>query len=143
MLCVSLLYEYGGYWLDAICFLSSSIPPYIETSGFFMFSSTLLPEWASPIMGSSWFIYSCKRNPLLGKIRNFLFSYYLHKKYLINYYLFHIVLAVFVTTDEGCKDIWVSKPYICNMNPHILQYSFSEPFSKERYNFIKRTMFCT
>lgn len=136
MLRICLLETYGGYWLDATCLLTSPIPSIIEKSDFFMFSNVLLPEWSSPIKGSTWFICSKKGNLLLGAIKNFLFNYWKHKTYLVNYYIFHICLSAIVDSSKQYQNIWNAKPYICNMNPHILQFSFAEEFLQEKYDFI-------
>lgn len=136
MLRISLLETYGGYWLDATCLLTSPIPSIIEKSAFFMFSNALLPEWSSPIKGSNWFICSKKGNLLLGAVKNFLFNYWKHKTYLVNYYIFHICLSAIVDSCKQYQDIWKTKPYICNMNPHVLQFSFAEEFQQEKYDFI-------
>lgn len=141
MLRISLLETYGGYWLDATCFLTSPIPSYIEKSDFFMFSNTLLPEWSSPMKCSSWLIFSKKGNLLLSAIKNFLFNYWKHKSYLVNYYIFHICLSALVDSSKMYKDMWNAKPYICNMNPHILQFSFAEEFDQEKYDFITKQCF--
>lgn len=136
LLRISLLIKYGGCWIDATCLLSKPIPNDLFNSGFFMFSSTCLSGNYSPIVGSSWFIISSKKRGsiLLKKIQNFLFNYYSKKSYPINYYIFHIVLSVLVNKDEECKLIWQEKPYICNMNPHVLQFSLHHIYNEKKYN---------
>ena len=84
MLRICLLSKYGGYWLDATCFLSEPIPAIIEDCDFFMFSRVLLPEWTSPIKGSSWFIRGKKNSHILNMVRNFMFNYWKNKSFLIN-----------------------------------------------------------
>lgn len=138
---IFLLFKYGGVWCDATCMLTSPIPNYIWDSPIFMFQKTILPEWASPIKGSNWFIRSNHNNVLLKRIINFLLNYYSHKKNLINYYVFHLVLAVLVDNDKECASAWDGMPYICNMNPHILQFSFDKNFNKERFENIVKQCF--
>lgn len=141
MLRICLLEQYGGYWMDATCFLSDSIPTYINDCDFFMFSQTLLPEWASPISGSSWFLHSKLHASLLTYVKRFLFNYWKHKDYLINYYIFHIAMAAIIDSNQECKAIFESMPYVCNMNPHVLQKSFSKTFDAEGYDFILQQCF--
>lgn len=141
LLRISLLNMYGGYWLDATCFLSSPIPTIIEKSNFFMFSKTLLPEWCSPIKGSNWFIRSKRNNLILSKTKNFLFNYWLHNSILINYYLFHISLAAIIDHDNQSYQIWNTMPYICNMNPHVLQYSLGQAYDPVSFEHIVKSCF--
>ena len=141
LLRISLLIKYGGIWCDATCFLSSPIPDYIWNSPLFMFQKPILPEWTSPIKGSNWFIRSSQNNILLQSIRNYLFNYYYRKKDLINYYIFHLVLAVLVDNDSKCASLWDDMAYICNMNPHVLQFSFDQKYSKERFENIVNQCF--
>lgn len=138
---ICLLIKYGGYWLDATCYLSAPIPKNIENSGFFMFSKTLLPEWSSPIKGSSWFIKSNRNNLILKYVRNFLFNYWLHNRSLINYYIFHISLSAIVDDNKECYELWNSKPYICNMNPHVLLYSFGQTYETSSFEHIVHSSF--
>lgn len=141
MLRICLLEQYGGYWMDATCFLSAPIPQHIDNSDFFMFSNTLLPEWSSPIKGSNWFIHSKLQTSVLSYVKRFLFNYWKHKKYLINYYIFHIALAAIVDSINEVEASFESMPYICNMNPHVLQKSFGKTFEKESYDFILQQCF--
>ena len=141
LLRVSLLIKYGGYWCDATCMMVKEFPNYVEKNPFFMFSRSLLSSYYSPIEGSSWFIKGNQGNVLLVKVRNFLFEYCRHKPYLINYYLFHLVLSVLIKNDEKCKFVWQDMPYVCNMNPHLLQGSFSKSYSEELFSHILEQSF--
>lgn len=126
---ICLLINYGGIWCDATCLWTDPVPDYIENTPFFMFQKTKLPEWSSPIKGSNWFLKADKNNQLLVSIRNFLFSYYAEKKDIINYYIFHLILAVLTDCDKTCATILSNTPYVCNMNPHVMQFSFSEKYT--------------
>lgn len=136
MLRICLLEEYGGYWMDATCYLSAQIPKEVECSEFFMFSSPLLPEWSSPLKGSNWFLHSIRGNYILHCIKNFLFNYWKNKHYLINYYIFHITLAAIINNDKDALYMWNHMPYICNMNPHVFQFNFKKSYDKDSYDFL-------
>lgn len=141
MLRTCLLLQYGGYWLDATCLLTSSFPKVIDKSDYFMFQRHLFPDWASPIKCSNWFIHSKKDSPILRGMKNWLFNYWQRKNYIINYYMFHFALSVLVEEDKKCKELWQSMPYVCNMNPHVLLFSFSCKYTPEYYQFIKDSCF--
>lgn len=141
MLRTCLLLQYGGYWLDATCLLTSSFPEVIDKSEYFMFQRHLFPDWASPIKCSSWFIHSKKESPILRGIKNWMFNYWQRKNYIINYYMFHFALSALVEEDKQCKELWQNMPYVCNMNPHVLLFSFSRKYTPEYYQFIKDSCF--
>lgn len=141
MLRICLLLQYGGTWLDATCFLSSPIPEVIDSCSFFMFQRHLFTDWASPVQCSNWFIHSHTNSRILTMVRNWLFQYWKHKSYIINYYMFHFALSLIVSEDKECKKIWSNMPYVCNMNPHVLLFSFSRKYTPEYYQFIKDSCF--
>lgn len=141
LLRISLLLAYGGYWCDATCFLSEEIPEIIEKSPFFMFNRDLLYYETSPCECSSWFIKANKEDFILTKLRNVLFHYFKQHSIILDYYIFHITLGLLIHTDVQIKKAWQQKPYICNMNPHVLLFSFSEPYDEAKYKHILNSCF--
>lgn len=138
----TLLLQYGGFWMDATCYLSSPIPSYILDAPFFMFSGSLLyDQEVSPVKGSSWFIKSLQTNMLLLRTRDLLLQYWERNDKLIHYFAYHLVLAALADKDEDCRNIWENKPYICNMNPHVLQMSFHKNYSPIIYDQILNSSF--
>lgn len=131
---LNLLIKYGGIWCDATCFFTDEIPAWIEASDFFMFDKLLLPEYLSPIVCSNWFIKSKHNNVLLKNIRDFLYGYYNKNEFVIHYFMFHLTLSAFVNECEDCRSIWSQKMYMCNMAPHVMQYSFGKHFSEQLYS---------
>ena len=141
LLRISLLIHYGGIWCDATCLWTAGLPAMVEESDFFIFSESLMMANITPLVGSTWFIKSEKRNIVLIKTRNCLFNYWYHYNFLPNYFIFHIVLSLIVKEDEEARKIWDSMPYICNMNPHVMQFSFSKPYSQQVFDAIKAQCF--
>lgn len=131
---ISLLLSYGGIWCDATCFWSDRLPKTIENSDFFVFSTSLLLDNGSPIKSSNWFIKAKAGNLILKKIRNVLFHYYAHNNKLIHYFVFHCSLSRLIDEDPELNVLWSKMPYICNMNPHVLQFSFGKPYTVATYN---------
>ena len=120
---LNLLIMYGGIWMDATCYMTAPFPKYIEDSSFFIFQSDLLNK-QTPIYCSSWFIKSESDNILLVKLRNVLYSYLARNTFLHDYYIFHLSLSALVDFDSSIKSIWANIPYVCNMNPHLMQFFF-------------------
>lgn len=141
LLRISLLIEYGGFWCDATCLLSSNIPIIIENSSFFMFNRDLLYYETSPCECSSWFIKANKGNIILTKVRNILFHYFKQHTFILDYYIFHITLGLLIHTDSLIREVWEQKPYICNMNPHVLLFSLSKPYNIIMYRHILNSCF--
>lgn len=141
LLRISLLIAYGGFWCDATCLLTSSIPEIIENSSFFMFNRDLLCHETSPCECSNWFIKANKEDFILTKLRNVLFHYFKQHSIILDYYIFHITLGLLIHTDVQIKKAWQQKPYICNMNPHVLLFSFSEPYDEAKYKHILNSSF--
>ena len=42
-------------------------------------------------------------------------------------------MAAIINNDSKCAQIWQEMPYICNMNPHVLQYSFEKKYSWQHW----------
>lgn len=141
MLRTALIYKYGGIWLDSTCLLTQKIPEKVLNSKFFVFQTNLmtLNETCSPIKCSNWFISSnvtgCK---ILGRTLQILLAFWQKNNRVWHYYLYHLVLSAVINNDEECYKIWNEMPYICNVNPHVLLYSFEKEYSQNRwYNIIE------
>ena len=132
----ALVYQYGGIWLDATCLLTDKIPERILNSSFFVFQNSLLNlrETYSPIKNSNWFIASNVQHcPILKKTLQILLSYWNKNNRIIHYYLYHLIVAAIVNNNAECSRIWQEMPYICNMNPHVLYYSFEKKYSIQQW----------
>ena len=141
LLRISLIIHYGGVWCDATCFWTKPIPQFIEKTPFFMFSESLMMSNVTPIVGSSWFLKGEKDDIILYKTRNCLFNYWAKHNNLPNYFIFHLMLSALVKTDEDCKAEWINIPYVCNMNPHVLQFHLSSPYVADAYDAYKDSCF--
>ena len=143
LLRTDLLIRYGGYWCDATTFLSSSFPHYIESADFFMFNKPLSSNVKSPIECSNWFVRAKKHNLLLVRLRNLLYNYYKHFDSPFHYFVYHLGLSALVNNDNECRNVWLNKPYICNVVPHILSSHIKRnlPFVRVQYDMIIQSCF--
>lgn len=129
-----LLYLYGGLWFDATCYVSAPIPEYVLECPFFMFKTDLLYDInRSCLKSSSWFIKADKGSYILEQVINMLLFYWQKNQHLRDYYLYHICISALVDCDPIAKKSWDEVPYICNMNPHVMLYSFDKPYSPNRW----------
>lgn len=134
---IQLLIQYGGIWMDSTCYVTAKLPSYIKNAPFFIFSTgNWWPWFLSPVKCSNWFIKSEKGNELLIKTRNYLFEHWQNRNSVIHYFVFHLSLSMLTEEDDSCKVIWDSMPFVNNLQPHLLQYSFHKEYDKETYGFI-------
>ena len=136
LLRIELLARYGGLWVDATVFCTSSeIPNYIINAPLFVYKSINLDkqDFIVPI-ASSWLISSYANNNILMLTRELLYEYWKKEKKLINYFLFHLFFAM---SAEKFQDEWDNIPTFNNINPHILQFELLNEYSEERFQQIK------
>ena len=129
----ALVYRYGGIWVDSTCLLTQQIPQKVLNSTFFVFQANQLnlQETYPPIKCSNWFISSnIQKCRILERTLQILLTYWQKNNRILHYYLYHIIMAAVVNNDTECANIWNKMPYICNMNPHVLQYSFEKKYTK-------------
>ena len=141
LLRISLLIHYGGIWCDATCLWTSELPKIISEAELFMFSESEMRTNLTPIKGSNWFIKAKKSDAILVKTKNCLFHFWAEHSYPPNYFIFHLILSLIVREDVEAKKQWESMPYICNMNPHVMQFSFAKPYSRDSFESIKSQCF--
>lgn len=134
---IQLLIQYGGIWMDSTCYVSGELPSFIKNAPFFMFSTgNWWPWFLSPSKCSNWFIKAEKGNELLIKTRNFLFEHWRQRNNLMHYFVFHLSLSMLTEEDESCRAIWDSMPFVNNLQPHLLLYSFHKQYNNEAYGYI-------
>lgn len=135
MVRLSVLLQNGGIWMDSTCYMTGPMPSYIERSSFFMFKSSQLDSVS--VKMSNWFIKSPQSNPLLSTLNDLLVEYHKTNKNVKDYFVFHQLLTLLLEENEMCKNIWQDIPYVCNMNPHVLQFSLADKYSEDRFSEIK------
>lgn len=136
---ITLLAKYGGVWIDSTVYLTDEISNFIKKnkSEVFFYQSSKLD--CSPIKISNWFIFSrYPNNFIIEAIKNSIYSYWKYEKYLIDYNIFHLIVTALLQNDQFKKQ-WDNIPYICNMNPHVMQFSLNEKYTQEKWDFICRT----
>ena len=132
-----LLIQYGGIWMDSTCFVTGEMPSHIKNASFFMFSTgNWWPWFLSPSKCSSWFIKADKGNELLIKTRNYMFEHWLQRNKILHYFVFHLSLSMLTEEDEQCMAIWEGMPFVNNLQPHLLMYSFHKTYNKEAFDYI-------
>lgn len=138
---VELLYEHGGYWLDATGFVTEPIPKFITDSDFFMF--LVNPEW--------WFGYSFVQNCfirarkgdyLLAAWRAMILDYWMHEDHELDYFMHQLLFKTLVVHDERAKKHFEKMPHVLQDGTHALWWGHrDEPFDKKRFKEITKDAF--
>ena len=129
---MALLYEHGGIWLDATCFLSA--PLSIPQNALFVSTRTKILEKV-PNKGK-WNIYylgAAKHNVLFGYMRDMLSGYWKKNDFVIDYFF----------TDYCISLAYESFPYIRKMidelpalssdyDPHSIYFLLNRPYDQNR-----------
>lgn len=100
----SLLYHYGGLWLDATCLLTQDIPNIILDSPLFLFNNKELWQ-TTPFLFENWVMRSEPQNYVIGRLLENSLCYFQQSKnpqtiYFVNYYL----LSAMYWNDNKAKD---------------------------------------
>jgi len=138
---LALLTKYGGIWIDATVLLTDDIPNKIAEVPFFFFQNP--PQSThSPLMGSSWFLVSKANNPILEQVKYLVEEYWKRERYLCNYYLFHLLLALVLRYNDENKQALKQMPYYSNAECHLLQFALADIFEEQRFNEFCTKSFC-
>jgi len=119
----SLLYQYGGIWMDSTVFLTKAIPEsFYEKS----FSSLRFDNNNGNALSqgfwTAYFIASQKGNPLIKLVRDILYSYWKHHNVLIEYFLIDYSFLYARERYASYQQIMSEQPITGNARFLIRQY---------------------
>lgn len=129
----SLLYQYGGIWLDSTTYLNGSIDKYINELSFWSVHHEKFKNWH--ICDGKWvvgYLASAKNDPVMGFISEMLLHYYTIEEYLMYYLLMDCILSL------GYENIPAIKKEIDNIpinNEYVfdLLTKINEPFTEKLF----------
>jgi hypothetical protein len=129
---ISLLYSFGGLWVDATTFCNKSLnewlPNYIH-QGFFAFDRPGIDR-----LISSWFLYSEKGNYITEKWYHKAIQYYQKNENPHTYFWFHYIFGDLYTLDNTFQKIWDQVPKLSanGIGPHyLLEKGYCNTLTKE------------
>lgn len=131
---LSLLYNYGGLWLDSTVYVrANKLPEYITDRDFFAYQNLNFTlnkkDRITDIAFSNWLLYSVPGNPIIEKTYQLLLVYWYKNLFARHYYIFHIIMSYVIENEENASYILTNK---INDLPHQLQYALlQEDFNKE------------
>lgn len=115
---VNLLKDHGGTWVDASVFMSGAVNE-LTSLPYFSFSRN-----NDPFLLSSWFMHSSRGHIIPDALAGMLAAYWENQEILRDYFAFHYLFEVAVTTNSKFRSAWLNTPVKWADTPHWLQLNF-------------------
>lgn len=128
---IELLHTYGGYWLDATCFLSAPIPAFIKEQDFFVFMA------GEKVHGNYSYIQNCfirarKGAYLLEAWRAMMLDYWLHEDRRVDYFQHQVMFRTLVTYNDLAREKFAAMPQLDQYPTHLYLYEYKDrPYDPE------------
>lgn len=128
---IELLHTYGGYWLDATCFVSAPIPSWIEEQDFFVFMA------GEKVHGNYSYIQNCfirarKGAYLLEAWRAMILDYWLHEDRRVDYFQHQVMFRTLVTYNDLAQKKFSTMPQRDQYPTHLYLYEYkNRPYDPE------------
>lgn len=135
LLRLELLIRYGGTWIDATVFCSSSnIPSYFFDSDLFFYQLLKPGRDGNGIYLSSWFMSAKTNNKILMATRELCYEYWKDNDTMLDYFLLHDFLSIVL---EYYPDDWKRIIPRDNAAPHILLLRLFDQYDEQLWQAIK------
>ena len=135
LLRLELLIQYGGMWLDATVFCSSSkIPDYFFDSDLFFYQCLKPGRDGNSSYISSWLMAAKMNNRILMATRELCYAYWKDNNEMWDYFLLHDFMAIVM---EKYEDEWKKIFPRDNSTPHELLLRLFEPYNEKMWDAIK------
>lgn len=131
-----LLYEHGGIWIDSTVLLTGELPGEITNEPFFIYQNKVTYDGSIAI--SSWLIAANSHHPILKVMRDVLFEYWKDHNVLWDYFLIHLICTLIVRKNPMCRTMFISMPYVHNIDVHILLFRLFDPWTKKDWQFVTK-----
>ncbi|MBQ3765557.1 MAG: glycosyltransferase [Bacteroidales bacterium] len=130
---VELLHKYGGYWLDATCFVTAPIPEFISNQDFFVFLA------GEKVHGNYSYIQNCfiraqKGAYLLEAWRAMILDYWIHEEKRVDYFQHQVMFRTLVTYNPVAAAKFAGMPQIDQYPTHLYLYEYKDlPYDPELF----------
>lgn len=128
---VELLHRYGGYWLDATCFVTGDIPAYIREQDFFVYMA------GSRVHGNYSYIQNCfirarKGSYLLEAWRAMILDYWLQENKRVDYFQHQVMFKTLVENVPLAAEHFARFPHLDQYPTHLYLYEYKDlPYNPE------------
>lgn len=135
LLRLEILIRYGGLWLDATVFCSSTnVPDYFFQSDLFLFQCLKPGRDGHANYISSWLIGSKTNNRILSATRQLCYAYWKENNTMWDYFLLHDFLVICMERFQNEAQAIIPRD---NATPHILLLRLFEKYDENCWNAIK------
>lgn len=131
---VELLYQHGGFWLDATGFATAPIPDWIVEQDFFVYM-------AGQVVGSPYsymqncFIRARKGAYLLDAWRAMILDYWMHENHNFDYFMHQLLFKTMVTGDPRAIKYFAAMPHVDQDPTHALWWTYQNaPFDQKTFD---------
>lgn len=128
---VELLHTYGGYWLDATCYVCAPIPDWITGQDFFVFLA------GEKVHGNYSFIQNCfirarQGSYLLEAWRQMILDYWLHENRRVDYFQHQVMFRTLVTYNATAQRLFGEMVRKDQYPTHLYLYEYKDrPYDPE------------
>ena len=128
---VELLHTYGGYWLDATCFVTGPIPEFIQKEDFFVYMA------GDRVHGNYSYVQNCfirarKGSYLLEAWRAMILDYWLHEDRRVDYFMHQVMFRTLVNEVPRAREYFDRFPHLDQYPTHLYLYEYKDrPWNPE------------
>ncbi len=130
---VELLYRYGGLWMDATDFMTSSVPEWIMDENFFVYmcGDEMKGSYA---MIQNCFIRARCGNYLIKAWREAIFSYWKNESGAIDYFMHQLLFKMVIECNPKASSMFSAMPKVLQSMTHALWWNYGDrPFDAELF----------
>lgn len=129
----SLLYNYGGCWIDSTVFLTHQLSEKIFESDFFSVKLPVDKFFVSQARWSNFFLACKPGDKLMGKTLKMFEVYLSRKDYFVDYFMMDYFMDMIIELDADLKAQIDAIPYN-NRNIHQLKFHLADQYSAEHFS---------
>lgn len=131
---MTLLYKYGGFWIDSTVLLLGNWDKDYADLPFFSIKNhlTYIDGAVSKFRFATFFMYSKRHNTYFMLIRDFLYAYWRKHNMTIDYMLIDYVMLLICRHNDEFAKMLDDVPYT-NPNVHTLRNHMGEEYTPERF----------
>ena len=130
---VELLYNHGGFWLDATGFVTAPIPDCITNQDFFMYSAEKTGLPYVTILNS--FIRSRKGSYLMAAWREMMYNYWKKEPGRIDYFVHQLLFKTLIENDPQARTLFDKMLHLDQAPTHRLWWDYADkPFDQDTFD---------
>lgn len=131
---VELLWKYGGYWMDATCFIPHPLPQYVAESPFFIYMAGQKGAgWYAFVQNC--FIHSSAGNPLIGAWCQAMHEYWRIEEKAIDYFINQMLFHHAIIHCPQAARLFGQMPKVVQEPTHTVWFEgyADKPFDREEF----------